>query len=55
MPRSIYQSLAQRGYLGILSSEDISSGEVVIWPTERAIALAAWAATPDDRDASSHE
>jgi len=52
---AFYQSLAQRGYLGVLSSDDIISGELVIWPTERAIALAAWATTHVDRDTSSLE
>ena len=49
--RSFYASLADRGYLGMLVSEDISSGEVVIWPTDRAIGLAKWAASSSE-DAS---
>ncbi len=51
---TFYQSLAQRGYLGMLSSEDISSGEVVIWPTERAFGLARWQATQQEGDGSRH-
>jgi len=49
--RSFYASLADRGYLGMLASDDISSGEVVIWPTDRAIGLAKWAASSSE-DAS---
>lgn len=49
--RTFYQSLARRGYLGLLASEDISSGEVVIWPTERAESLAAWATSSGEGDA----
>jgi hypothetical protein len=46
--RAFYASLVDRGYLGMLASDDISSGEVVIWPTDRAIALAKWVASSSE-------